>query len=100
MTVSIAAGWTDNFRFCYALASDPNDPDSVYVGTAGAWSTYSEGAVYKTVDGGKNWEKLNQGANLDYPVVALAVDPNTPQVIWAATDTFGFGGVWDGYRIS
>lgn len=89
-------GWTDNFRFCYALASDPNDPDIVYLGTAGAWSSYSEGAVYKTVDGGANWEKLNQGANLDYPVVSLAVDPNTPQVIWAATNSYGFGGVWDG----
>ncbi len=89
-------GWTDNFRFCYALASHPSDADTVYLGTAGAWSSYTEGAVYKTVNGGATWEKLNQGVNLDYSVVSLAVDPNTPQVVWAATNSYGTDGVWDG----
>jgi photosystem II stability/assembly factor-like uncharacterized protein/long-subunit fatty acid transport protein len=89
-------GWTDNFRFDYALASDPTDADTVYLGTAGAWSSYAGGAVYKTADGGKTWEKLNQGGNLDYVVTGLAVDPNTPSVLWAATTSYGVGGVWDG----
>lgn len=85
-------GSQDNFRFVYSLASDPSNADIVYAGTAGAWSTYTKGAVYKSVDGGNSWEKLNQGANLDHVVISLAVDPSHPQIVWAATTDFSSTG--------
>ena len=86
----------DNFRLCRSLAIDPTDGNVVYVGAGGPWGSYPGGAVYKTVDGGQTWRKMNQGENLDHSVVDLAVDPENPNVVWAVTSSFGAGGVWAG----
>ncbi|MCK4487986.1 MAG: hypothetical protein KAU38_14665, partial [Desulfobacterales bacterium] len=72
-----------------SLAIDPTNPDIVYVGTGGPNNADSPGAIYKTEDGGEHWKKMNQGADLDYTVVDLAIDPNDPNIIWAVTDSFG-----------
>jgi photosystem II stability/assembly factor-like uncharacterized protein/long-subunit fatty acid transport protein len=89
-------GSSDNFRFCRSLAIDPNDARIVYVGTSGPYGSYPNGAVYKTVDGGKTWRKMNQGENLDNTVVDMAVDPENPNVIWAVTSSSGANGVYTG----
>ncbi len=89
-------GDTDGWRFCYAIAIDPADPDTVYVGASGASGSDAGGAVFATTDGGTTWSKLNQGANLDYRVEDLAVDSESPLIVWAVTNSNGYGGVYDG----
>ena len=89
-------GYYDGWRLCYAIAIDPADPDTVYVGASGANGSDVGGAIYVTTDGGTTWSKLNQGANLDYRVDDLAVDPESPQIVWAVTNSNGYGGVYDG----
>ncbi len=81
---------------CDALALHPSDPNIVYAGM--------EGAVIKTVDGGKNWSKTGlfdtpvyfyglaldaANANHIYAGGAIA-DPNT----WALWESFDAGATW------
>lgn len=85
-------GSGDDFRFTMSIAIDPTDSQIVYAGTGGPLNTFSGGAVYKTVDGGATWEKMNLGNNFDFSVVDIAIDPNDSDVIWIVTSSFGFGG--------
>lgn len=89
-------GSGDDWRFCKAVAILPGNPDVVYVGTGGAYGSDAGGAVYVTTDGGATWSKLNQGVNLDYGVEDLAIDPVDPDIIWAVTNSNGYGGAFDG----
>lgn len=91
----------DSYRLCRSIAIDPMNHNIVYVGVAGPRNTYSSGAIYKTDDGGGTWEKLNQGADFDYQVRHISIDPQNRNVIWAVTSSKGYGG-WDGtlYRSS
>jgi photosystem II stability/assembly factor-like uncharacterized protein len=92
-------GPDDDFRFCMSLAIDPDDSDIVYVGTAGPGNSYTNGAIYKTVDGGTSWTKMNQGNNFDFPVVGIDVgidiDPQENHIIYAVTNSNGRTG-WGG----
>ena len=93
-------GSGDDFRFCMSLAIDPSNPDIVYVGTAGPGNTYINGAIYKTVDGGITWTKLNSNitdpngdpeSDFNYPVIGLAIDPINTDYIWAGTSDLKYG---------
>jgi len=66
----------------------PNNPDLVYVAAMGhAFGPNKERGVYRSRDGGKNWEQLlfvndNAGA------VDLAMDPTNPRILFASTWRF------------
>ncbi|NIM59426.1 MAG: hypothetical protein GTO16_10855 [Candidatus Aminicenantes bacterium] len=63
----------------------PNNPDVVYVAASGhEWTNNKERGVYKTVNGGKNWEKIlyvdeETGAN------DLIMDPSDRNTLYAST---------------
>lgn len=67
------------------IVVDPRNSDVVYVAAYGPlWSAGGERGIYKTTDGGKNWElslKLDEhtGAN------DILIDPRNPDVLYAAT---------------
>ena len=88
-------GEADRWRFCESLAVDPVNPNIVYVGTGGPENTASPGAVYKTEDGGTTWTKMNQGGDFDHSVVDMDIDSQNSSIIWAVTNSFGYGG-WVG----
>ena len=76
-----------------SLVMDPTDPDVLFAGVdmekawLGAIQGDQHGGVYMTRDGAVSWTKVDQ----DMPnVLALSIDPNNPQVIYAATREF-----WD-----
>jgi photosystem II stability/assembly factor-like uncharacterized protein len=62
---------------------DPRDPDRVYVAALGhLYGPQAEKGVYRTIDGGRNWEKVlfvndSSGAN------ELVMDPTNPRVLYA-----------------
>jgi photosystem II stability/assembly factor-like uncharacterized protein len=70
-----------------SLAVAPNDPECLY---AGGVST----GVYRSTDGGRTWERADKGIALApgvaLRVTALAIDPNNPQQVAAAT-AYGVG---------
>jgi photosystem II stability/assembly factor-like uncharacterized protein len=91
ITTGVEAGvdlWTDlqlpDGAIATALATDPIDPTSVYVATAG-------GVVYKSTDGGANWSgtdlhQFEDPADVPPVLSALAIDPNDEDVIVAGAD--------------
>jgi hypothetical protein len=74
-----------------SIATDPQDPsgNTIYVGT-------DNGGVWKTTDGGADWTPLtdyvidqNTGIPIAPDIGAVAVDPNNPNSVYAATGVPG-----------
>ena len=61
-----------------AIALDPQNPETVYIGTPG-------GGVFKSTDGGTSWQPTNLGVEPTVGVTALAIDPARPTTLYAAT---------------
>ncbi len=71
----------------------PTDPDRVWVAAMGhLWGTNSERGVFRTTNGGEDWQKVlfvddTTGA------MDLEMDPSNPDVLYASTwQRFRFGG--------
>ncbi|MCB0688217.1 MAG: glycosyl hydrolase [Saprospiraceae bacterium] len=77
------------------IALDPRDPDVIYAATWQRHRTvaaYMGGgpgsAIYRSTDGGENWEKLTSGipkSNLGK--IGLAVSPQNPDKVYAVIET-------------
>jgi photosystem II stability/assembly factor-like uncharacterized protein len=68
----------------------PTDPDIVYIGALGhLWGPNEERGVFKTTDGGKNWEKVLY-VNPTTGISDMAMDPSNPHILYA--------GAWDHLR--
>jgi photosystem II stability/assembly factor-like uncharacterized protein len=78
------------------IVIDPTDPDTLYAGTGEGFFPGSGPAgrgfgIFKTTDAGATWTQLpNTASGLFYYVNRLAISPNDPRRIYAATRT----GVW------
>ena len=71
-----------------ALAMKPGDPNTLYAGT-GEGYYYSDNlpgrGVLKTTDGGNTWKRVHVAQGLNSPfIMALAVSPANPNVVYAA----------------
>ncbi|MEY2519232.1 MAG: hypothetical protein QOF24_991 [Verrucomicrobiota bacterium] len=66
----------------------PISGDTVYAAVPGAlWSDSPDRGLYKTTDGGKNWNLILKGSNLSTGASTIAMDPGDPNVL--------FAGMWD-----
>jgi photosystem II stability/assembly factor-like uncharacterized protein len=84
-TTDGGASWDRVFQLAVsALAVDPSDPDTLYLGVATAGASDH---VYKSEDGGDTWQARSTGINRG-PITDLIVLPAEPQTVFAA--------VWDG----
>jgi hypothetical protein len=92
-----------------ALAIDPITPTTVYAGITGSGEFSGSGCnvtinalpsgVIKTVDGGGRWTGASTGLPSGVPVMALAIDPILPSMVYAGTTQGVFksingGGSW------
>ena len=80
--------WTamglENTRHIHRVIIDPTNPDIVYVGAIGSpWGEHPERGVFKTIDGGKTWNKM-LFANNKTGVADLIMDPTNPNKLIAA----------------
>jgi len=63
----------------------PTNPEIVYAAVLGdLYKSSQERGVYRSKDGGKNWEKI-LFANADAGAVDLILDPNNARILYAAT---------------
>ncbi len=60
------------------LVSAPSRPAKIYAGL-------TTGGVYRSGDGGVTWTFAGAGLGLDNPACGLAVEPEQPRSVWAAT---------------
>ena len=75
-----------------ALALDPTNPDTIYVGTGEAnesVDSYGGAGILKSTDGGATWVNLASQFS-GYVFGGIAVNPSNPQVVLAASD----GGIY------
>ena len=81
----------ENTKHISQVRIHPNNPDIMYVSAQGSpYSGSEERGIYRTKDGGKNWERVlfvdsSSGAN------DLAIDYTNPRVLYAA--------FWDHQRL-
>lgn len=63
---------------------DPRNSNVVYVAAYGPlWSAGGERGVYKTVDGGENWELIHSVSE-NTGAADLVMDPSNPDILYAA----------------
>ncbi|MCU1246669.1 MAG: glycosyl hydrolase, partial [Acidobacteria bacterium] len=66
----------------------PTNPDLVYAAVLGhAFGPNEMRGIYRSRDGGKNWERV-LFANRDAGAVDLAMDPTNPRILYASTWRF------------
>ncbi len=62
----------------------PTNPDIAYVGVQGRiWGPSEERGVYRTTDGGENWEQV-LSVNEQTGATDLRMDPTNPRILYAA----------------
>ncbi|MGB0777610.1 MAG: VPS10 domain-containing protein [Flavobacteriaceae bacterium] len=94
-------------RNIHRIIIDPTDPNTVYIGAIGSpWGEHPERGVYKTTDGGENWERV-LFVNESTGAADLVMDPNNPNKLIAAMWehkrqpwTFNSGGPGSGMYIT
>lgn len=63
----------------------PRDPDVVYAAVLGhLYGPSEERGVYRSTDGGENWERV-LFANADAGAVEMCMDPSNPRILFAST---------------
>jgi photosystem II stability/assembly factor-like uncharacterized protein len=70
---------TTNRIYCSAI--NPVNQNIMYIGTL-------DGGVYKTTNGGINWNQINNGMSY-YHVQCIAVSTSNPDILFAGTDSLG-----------
>lgn len=74
----------ENTRHIHRVIIDPSDPNTVYAAAIGSpWGEHPERGVYRTRDGGKNWEKV-LFTNIRSGAAELVMDPSNPNKLIAA----------------
>ncbi len=69
------------------VITHPTDPNIVYVAAVGhLWGYTGERGLFKTVDGGKTWQKLTNGLPNDGKTgaIGLEMDPSNPNVLYVS----------------
>ncbi len=80
-------GLPDSERIAQIIV-DPKNGDTVYAAVPGKlWSDSADRGLYKTTDGGKNWDLVLKGGNLSTGASTIALDPADPNIV--------FAGLWD-----
>ncbi|MEM7658653.1 MAG: glycosyl hydrolase [Bacteroidota bacterium] len=75
----------ENSRHISRIRIHPRDPNVVFAAVMGdLYQSSEERGVYRSTDGGKNWERI-LFANADAGAVDLIMEPGNPRVLYAST---------------
>ncbi|HWO00643.1 MAG TPA: glycosyl hydrolase [Blastocatellia bacterium] len=66
------------------IVIDPRNSDVVYVAVTGhLWNSNDQRGVYKTIDGGKTWNRM-LFVNTEAGCADIAIDPQEPSIVYAS----------------
>jgi len=82
---SVTTATADQQYFAQTLATDPVHPGTLYVGLGSEVDPAGENTLFKTVDGGASWQPVTDGLPVHAPVRDLALSPDHPERLIAAT---------------
>src|SRR5690606_9551540 len=96
-----------SYNIAITLVIDPDDTQTMYVGTAAGGPIFDPGVtptlangVFKSIDGGANWTHSSTGlpryfgpGSTQHDVLALAINPVDPQILYAGVSAFLPSGV-------
>lgn len=78
------SGPTSDAVGIFCLTIDPHDPDIIWIGTIG------QGHIYRSIDGGKNWEERENGIQVEYDQLTFrgfTIDPRSSDIVYAMAET-------------
>lgn len=81
--ITFASVFDEHTQSIGAIAIDPSNPETVWVGTGESWTRNSVSigdGVYRTTDGGRSWEHL--GLEDSERIAAIAVHPTSPDTVY------------------
>ena len=84
----------DNVQSIGAIAIDPKNPKTVWVGTGESWtrnSTSVGDGLYKTTDGGDSWQRV--GLENSERIARVQVSPADGNTVWVCAT----GHLWDSH---
>ncbi|HFD11364.1 MAG TPA: hypothetical protein ENJ32_02675 [Crenotrichaceae bacterium] len=73
-----------NVAYVRDVAVDPQNSDIMYASSSSAYTSggfrQSSGGIFRTTDGGANWQQVNQG--LEWPMaIPIAIQPDSSRVL-------------------
>jgi photosystem II stability/assembly factor-like uncharacterized protein len=78
----------DSTEHIAKIVIDPSNPQTIYVAAPGPlWHDSEHRGLYKSVDGGKRWEKILY-VDTRTGCADISIDPKQPNVVYATTWTF------------
>ena len=86
-------------RYYIDLKVSPHDDNVVYITLSGFGTSH----IYRTEDGGQNWNDIDNGQLPDLPTSAISVDPGIPDHIYIGNDlgvyvSKDYGVSWSEFR--
>ncbi len=87
-----------------AIAFDPNNPGTMYIGTGEGWGTTSSSSrgygILKSTDSGRSFQHLTSTASYYYINDLIVRNENGSSVVYAAVDVLWYAGSWQGSATS
>ena len=87
-----------------AIAFDPNNPGTMYVGTGEGWGTTTSSSrgygIFKSTDSGRSFQHLSSTAGYYYINDIIVRNESGSSVVYAAVDVLWFSGIWQGSATS
>ena len=91
-SVDAGKSWTHaskgivGIKTVFDIEIDAQNTNRIFAGGASSWQEGYEPhhTLYRSTDGGKNWEWVNQEMESNF-IRKVAIDPNDPRVVYAAT---------------